>query len=67
MAQLMVLIDIDNVSYDVLRKEVIDSPNPDWFENGDPSTHRVSVDEAYLKVDPRDNSFFTFKLIGVRP
>jgi len=67
MAKLMVEIDIHNLSYEELQKQVITDPEPDWFDGRDPSTKRVSVDSAYLKYDSVDDSFYVFNLIGVRP
>lgn len=66
MAKLMVMIDIPNTSYERLRKEVIEERwEHDWFSVED--EEKVLVDEAYLTRSKSDDSFFAFKLIGVRP
>lgn len=70
MAKIMVAINIPNVDYETLKKEIIDNPkkgNCDgcWFseEDGD----KIIIDGAYLETSYVDDSCFTFELIGVRP
>jgi len=70
MAKLMVLIDIHNVDYETLKKEVIDNPKKGddrdcWFSEADGDL--VIVDDAYLKRSKDEDSFYAFELIGVRP
>jgi len=67
MAKVMVEINIHNQSYEQLKELLLKHPDPGWFQDRDPSTHRVVIDEAYLNRDAMDDDFFVFQLIGVRP
>lgn len=64
MAKLMVEIEIENSTYGELVAELA-AKETDWYDDKDPGM--IVVDEAYLKRANCDDSFFAFKLIGVRP
>lgn len=66
MAKVIVEIDLPDDSYEYLKENLIDNPNPDFFENQDVSTGRITIDNVELREDPYDDSFYTFKLIDVK-
>jgi len=41
-----------------------DGHTTDWFPTGDPD--RISVDSAFLNIDPTEDSFYLFKLLEVK-
>uniref|UniRef100_A0A6M3ITW7 Uncharacterized protein n=1 Tax=viral metagenome TaxID=1070528 RepID=A0A6M3ITW7_9ZZZZ len=70
MAKLIVAIDIHNMTYENLKREVIDDPkkgirNDCWFskEDGD----LIIVDDGYLRHAQCEDSFYAFELIDVIP
>jgi len=62
MAKLVVEIPINSSSATELRG-LMNQAKEAWFPTPDPSL--VSVDEASLKQDPDDDSFFLFRLVDV--
>ena len=62
MAKLVVEIDIHNVGYDDLLKDVLNKKS-DWWDKSEPG--RILVDEAYLQRSLIDDSFYSFNLVGV--
>jgi hypothetical protein len=70
MAILMVEIEVPNYEYEELREEVIIKKKKGfeadcWYSEED--GNKVLVDETYLSRSLCDDSFYVFKLIGVKP
>lgn len=67
MAKLIVEIDLGprvpklNITNE--REHTRDGHTTNWFPTGDPD--QISIDNAFLKVDPTDDSFYLFKLLDV--
>ena len=62
MAKGKILVEIDiGREFDELKKELEDN-RKDWFPVGG---DMISIDNAHLKIDPLDDSFYLFKCRGI--
>lgn len=62
MAKIIVKIDIHNIDTKDLKVH-LERYRDDWFPLED--KRLISVDEAYLKVDPTEDSYRVFEFVGV--
>ena len=67
MPKLIVEIDLGpRISAAEIRNELEwarDGRTTDWFPMAD---ERISIDNAFLKIDPTEDSFYLFKLLEVK-
>lgn len=63
MAKIIVEIEIANPAFEALVADIFDEQS-DWYDAEDPGM--IIIDEAYLKRAKCDDSFYAFKLIGIK-